>query len=557
MKAGQPAVDILEINRLQRQLVFHSYVWDQRLIYAASLGSNNLQAGLSSSTLKLKEKPLTSVEKVVDMNVTSKAGKGFSSHDLILLDMNPNIVLNLGGKVGPVSQPSRVHKGKDMDQGLNNRKEAEICLSSSSNVNDQSDPVESGKIVRRVLSDGQDPVESRNLVRRVLSDGHFPIMGNLSDTLDAAWAGESHAGSKTSKENGYLCADTVVVESLATVEPVAADLEMENCTNHQSEVEVAHSHGSSSSMKGPEKMENSMTPVGVPFSNFSYMFSKNSSWNAQKLGIICEYNPAYVLSFRELEHQGGARLLLPVGVNETVVPVYDDEPTSIISYALVSPDYHAQVSNELERQKDSGESSVSLPIFENLLSLHSFDETASESYKNLVSTDENILSLSGSRSSLVLDPLLYTKDFHARVSFTDDGSLGKVKYTVTCYYAKQFYALRKTCCPSELDFIRSLSRCKKWGAQGGKSNVFFAKTLDDRFIIKQVTKIELESFIKFAPAYFKYLSESISTGSPTCLAKILGIYQVLFINCSIFRKIKVFTSLTIIGILKDLKLSIY
>ncbi|RVW77057.1 1-phosphatidylinositol-3-phosphate 5-kinase FAB1A [Vitis vinifera] len=426
----------------------------------SSLGSNNLQAGLSSSTLKLKEKPLTSVEKVVDMNVTSKAG----------------------GKVGPVSQPSRVHKGKDMDQGLNNRKEAEICLSSSSNVNDQSDPVESGKIVRRVLSDGQDPVESRNLVRRVLSDGHFPIMGNLSDTLDAAWAGESHAGSKTSKENGYLCADTVVVESFG------------------------YSRTSCSRLRNGKL--------------------KNSSWNAQKLGIICEYNPAYVLSFRELEHQGGARLLLPVGVNETVVPVYDDEPTSIISYALVSPDYHAQVSNELERQKDSGESSVSLPIFENLLSLHSFDETASESYKNVVSTDENILSLSGSRSSLVLDPLLYTKDFHARVSFTDDGSLGKVKYTVTCYYAKQFYALRKTCCPSELDFIRSLSRCKKWGAQGGKSNVFFAKTLDDRFIIKQVTKIELESFIKFAPAYFKYLSESISTGSPTCLAKILGIYQV-------------------------------
>ena len=67
---------------------------------------------------------------------------------------------------------------------------------------------------------------------------------------------------------------------------------------------------------------------------------------------------------------------------------------------------------------------------------------------------------------------------------------------MTCYYAKRFESLRKTCCPSELDFVRSLSRCKKWGAQGGKSNVFFAKTLDDRFIIKQVTKTELESFIK-------------------------------------------------------------
>lgn len=56
---------------------------------------------------------------------------------------------------------------------------------------------------------------------------------------------------------------------------------------------------------------------------------------------------------------------------------------------------------------------------------------------------------------------------------------------------------------------------------------FLQKTLDDRFIIKQVTKTELESFIKFAPGYFKYLSESIVTGSPTCLAKILGIYQVI------------------------------
>jgi 1-phosphatidylinositol-3-phosphate 5-kinase len=115
---------------------------------------------------------------------------------------------------------------------------------------------------------------------------------------------------------------------------------------------------------------------------------------------------------------------------------------------------------------------------------------------------------------------------HSRVSFEDGGPLGKVKYTVTSYYAKSFEALRRSCCPSELDFIRSISRCKKWGAQGGKSNVFFAKSLDDRFIIKQVTKTELESFLQFGSDYFKYLSESISTGSPTSLAKILGIYQV-------------------------------
>ncbi|KAE8716628.1 hypothetical protein F3Y22_tig00110114pilonHSYRG00473 [Hibiscus syriacus] len=77
-----------------------------------------------------------------------------------------------------------------------------------------------------------------------------------------------------------------------------------------------------------------------------------------------------------------------------------------------------------------------------------------------------------------------------------------------------------------MDFLRSLSRCQKWSAQGGKSNVYFAKSLDERFIIKQVQKTELESFYEFAPEYFKYLTESLSSGSPTCLAKVLGIYQV-------------------------------
>ncbi|KAK4409690.1 putative 1-phosphatidylinositol-3-phosphate 5-kinase FAB1C [Sesamum angolense] len=76
---------------------------------------------------------------------------------------------------------------------------------------------------------------------------------------------------------------------------------------------------------------------------------------------------------------------------------------------------------------------------------------------------------------------------HLRISFEDESSnaAGKVKFSVTCYFAKQFDALRRRCCPSEVDFLRSLSRCKRWSAQGGKSNVYFAKSFDDRFIIKQ------------------------------------------------------------------------
>jgi 1-phosphatidylinositol-3-phosphate 5-kinase len=52
-------------------------------------------------------------------------------------------------------------------------------------------------------------------------------------------------------------------------------------------------------------------------------------------------------------------------------------------------------------------------------------------------------------------------------------------------------------------------RCMNWEAKGGKSNSQFRKTLDNRFIIKEMSRQENQSFLKFAPNYIQYLSESI------------------------------------------------
>ncbi|XP_018622194.1 putative 1-phosphatidylinositol-3-phosphate 5-kinase FAB1D [Nicotiana tomentosiformis] len=101
------------------------------------------------------------------------------------------------------------------------------------------------------------------------------------------------------------------------------------------------------------------------------------------------------------------------------------------------------------------------------------------------------------------------------------------KYSVICPYARPFLHLRDRCCPSEVDFIASLSRCRSWYPKGRKTNSFFAKTLDDRFIVKEIKRNEFESFLKFAPCYFDYMDQCIEQGSQTCLAKILGIYQVI------------------------------
>ncbi|TYI76733.1 hypothetical protein E1A91_D06G097100v1 [Gossypium mustelinum] len=494
VKVGQPVTDILEINKLRRQILFLSYVWDQRLIHVHSSTNNNVQEIMSSSIPKLGLKPVSSVEKFVEMNVTPKPSKAFSSFSSAVVETKPDIDINHGGNADEISKPGGDHKERGMDQDFQ-EKEAEPSLSSSA-----TNSLESAKVV--------------------LPEGEFPVMANLSDTLEAAWTGKSHPASVVPKENGYSVPDSVITDV-----PAAVNSDLGICASDSNEVEVAHSPQSALPAKGLENKK-SMSQASMLFPNVHNSFNKKSLINAQKLSIG-EYNPVYVSSLRELERQSGARLLLPIGVNDTVVPVYDDEPTSIISYALVSSDYHLQMS-ELEKPKDASDSAVSSSFFDsvNSLSLNSFNDLSSDTYRSFGSGDDSILSLSGSFSSLVSDPISYTQDLHARVSFTDDGPLGKVKYSVTCYYAKRFESLRRTCCPSELDFVRSLSRCKKWGAQGGKSNVFFAKTLDDRFIIKQVTKTELESFIKFGPAYFEYLSDSISTRSPTCLAKILGIYQV-------------------------------
>nr|XP_043636882.1 1-phosphatidylinositol-3-phosphate 5-kinase FAB1B-like [Erigeron canadensis] len=435
-------IDIFEINRLRRQLLFQSYVWDHRLVYAASVMSNSPLDDLTDFKCENMDKPN---ESLVDSDVGETVAKKQIQSEVL-------------------------------------DKETQVVVDSS--------PKEENEVSFEKF----DPLIGKTSVPRAVSEGQLSVMASLSDTLDAAWTG-NHLGSE-------------LIDS--------------DDTGDHGEDHTSSLPSPASSTRGSESIEDSSSWFSMPFLNFYRSLNKNLLPSSQKLETLNDYRPVYIPSYRDSELQGGARLLLAVGINDTVVPVYDDEPTSIISYALLSHDYVSQMSGELK----DGESIFSSQSADSAMfqSFTNFDEATLESVKS--SGTESLLSMSGSRGSFVLDPLSYTKALHARVEFADEGPLGKVKYIVTCYYAKRFEALRRICCPCELDYIRSLSRCKKWGAQGGKSNVFFAKTLDDRFIIKQVTKTELESFIKFAPAYFKYLSESIGTGSPTCLAKILGIYQV-------------------------------
>lgn len=62
---------------------------------------------------------------------------------------------------------------------------------------------------------------------------------------------------------------------------------------------------------------------------------------------------------------------------------------------------------------------------------------------------------------------------------------------VIAYFAPQFAELRRrSVTGGEAAFVASLSRCRKWDSSGGKSNAYFAKSRDERYIVKQLSRSE-------------------------------------------------------------------
>lgn len=231
----------------------------------------------------------------------------------------------------------------------------------------------------------------------------------------------------------------------------------------------------------------------------------------------------------------GSRLYIPLGTDNSIVSDHEDELSSIVACALalskdpsvlVAPNEDPTRERGMDSKSYERSYSVSRPSSLNSSYWSSFGSFTSDGiYSSTSAPDElSLLSTNGLYRS---DSLIYFEDMHLEVSMGLGKLPGKGKYSVVSLYASQFQDLRRRCCPSELDYIASLSRCRNWDAKGGKSKSFFAKTLDDRFIIKEIKRTEYESFLEFAPDYFNYMKDCFEQGNQTCLAKILGIYQVI------------------------------
>ena len=179
--------------------------------------------------------------------------------------------------------------------------------------------------------------------------------------------------------------------------------------------------------------------------------------------------------------------------------IREDEPSSLIAFALDSEDYKAKL-REIQDLSANSDIRHGKPYVEDHF---------------LTKEDQMRIERS----------LLQSTGTHLRYGFQE----GSAKMLCKIFYAEQFDAVRRKC-GIDNRIVESLSRCLKWDSKGGKTKSVFLKTLDDRLILKSLSQIETQTFLRFAPAYFELMGEALFHELPSVIAKMVGFYQVVIKN---------------------------
>ncbi|KAI9825842.1 MAG: 1-phosphatidylinositol-3-phosphate 5-kinase [Thelocarpon impressellum] len=195
----------------------------------------------------------------------------------------------------------------------------------------------------------------------------------------------------------------------------------------------------------------------------------------------------------ERSASGWTALEYPLNASDHVfldsdVIVREDEPSTLIAFALSSEDYKAKL-RSIQR-RDGGAADEQDTGAAHLGHRHDFENDEQ------VEVERSLLRPTGT---------------HLKYQFQE----GSAKMLCKVFYAEQFDAVRRKCGVAER-IVESLSRCVKWDSKGGKSRSVFLKTLDQRLVLKSLSPIETQAFLKFAPAYFQIMSEALfhEVGTP-------------------------------------------
>ncbi|XP_042511075.1 putative 1-phosphatidylinositol-3-phosphate 5-kinase FAB1C isoform X2 [Macadamia integrifolia] len=462
---GQTSVDILELNRLGRCLLINSFVWDSKLCSLNSL----LRARSSISKSPSAQEMSTYVK---SRSWTNELGSGHEENKSELM-AEPNLQpMEIG-----LNQLTKMDSSKIMSLKGGHLESLERTSGHHQQLLD-------------IPVDGEVPVENTSL-ERVPSSA-----SNLSDKIDSAWTGRGQQPMdplflRASQPDGNHGGSVGVRSqrnqpSVRRIMSPVRVYSFDSALRIQDSIRKGQTALHLSSLRSLQASGDYRGVVRNPVAKMRRTYSHVLTREIKKLNII---NPSpFFISFASVMASEGVRLLLPLtGKNNIVVAVYDEEPTSVISYALISKDYEEWMAKSDEHEgvwsanESNKEDAYNLSGYYNHVSASTF--SVLQSFSSLDSDDILQRSYGSDHVSSTLGSMFsdHKRSPHVKISFEDKSSTtGKTKFAVTCYFAKEFDDLRKKCCPNEVDFLRSLSRCRRWSAQGGKSNAYFAKSLDER-----------------------------------------------------------------------------
>lgn len=206
-----------------------------------------------------------------------------------------------------------------------------------------------------------------------------------------------------------------------------------------------------------------------------------------------------------------------------LVVLREEEPSSLIAFTLSSSTY----ASRLESLRKAHAPVVETPM----------DQTT-DSWRLVDSSQKSSIELRTSDS--IESALRQAEGTHLSFQF----SSGDSRFSIRVLFTEQFEALRQACDCGQT-FVQSLSRCWNWSnCTGGKSGAAMMKTLDDRFIVKQLSRAEMDAFASNAGAYFRFLADVLYQDRPTTLAKIYGVYRLTIRNAQTGKSIKLDCAIT-------------
>nr|GMD77994.1 putative 1-phosphatidylinositol-3-phosphate 5-kinase FAB1D [Ipomoea batatas] len=492
---------LLSLNRIRLELMLESCVWDRRL-----------RALLSSDTKLMRHRDFQVDNMEHGQTCLTQYDKTGREVNGIETDMER------GNDVADRCADIRIDgsNGDEMD-------EAEISIEGHTDV--------SGNAPYHDINAAAIPITEIHLDKQVegsilpddsssscvfLEGGKSPIEMNATGNSLSALDTNSHFGDASHQE--YNSPNQVLTDKLI---PITCDVGSNHFQRQKSFISMLSTG------------EDDKGWIWTPFPEIRREFMKDlKRGNLPKFGSVTSHATETVASSLVAEEAG--KLHIPLGSDDYIVSDYEDELSSIIACALAFlKDFGDDDRKDKVMETKIYESSQGLMRIFSLSSPHWSASSSSLDSAEGSHSSSGLFDESRSSSFDGLDSLessVSTTAFHSEVSMGSGKLQGKRKYTVLCTFASQFRQLRDRCCTSEDDYIASLSRCRGWDAKGGKSKSFFAKTLDDRFIIKGIKRTEFDSFMMFGLGYFHYMDQCYEKGNQTCLAKILGVYQVTIRN---------------------------